>query len=575
MKKQSIPVALIGGLIALILLITGIVVLIINLTPSKERMNLSEYYQLTEESQVAISYNGEIVESFGTLIDGHVYLDFEFIYNSINARFYWDTNENILLYTTANDVISAKADANKYYIGKSSKDFGRPIVKATAKSALIDIDFVNIYSNISYTYYENPSRVVITGAQEDLTIATSKKNTQIRYEDNIKSPILSDVKKGNSLTVISTDKKWTKVSTEDGISGYIRSNALKDTKTIDTTKDYKEEEFLHIKKDEPINLLWHQINTTAHNAKISEVLSSTKGVNVISPTWFKVKDTSGDLISLASKEYVDYCHEHDVEVWALVYNFGTLTKEETSYLLNHTSKRQNLVNQLVAAALQYNLDGINVDFENMDSKTIGDGYIQFIRELSINCDNNDIVLSTDVAIPASFNQKYHYTEQSYFTDYIIMMAYAEHWGPESGDGSVASITWVEEAINNALAEDIPKDQLVLGMPFYCTLWTLTPTSTDKIDEETEYLISCKTFSMDEAQEWMDNNVGTPKWLEDCGQYFGEFIKDDVIYRLWQEDVTSLEGRLKLMQDYSLAGAAFWEYGKENSAAWDLIIKYIN
>lgn len=575
MRKKSIPVLIAGGCVVLLLLIVGIIALINKYTPSKERMELSEYYNLSDENQVAIVLNDSVCEAYGTLIDGHVYLDYQFVHDNINSRFYWDANENILLYTTASNVISANAGDTGYYIGKSSKDYGRTIVKATADSALVDIDFINAYSNFVYSYYESPSRVVITGAREELAVATVKKNTEIRCEDDIKSSILLDLKKGTSVNIVEEDKKWSKICTEDGISGYIRSNCLKDYKTTNPAEGFVEEEFLHIKKDEPISLVWHWLDSKDGNTKISQIISDSKGLNVISPTWFRLKDNKGNISSIASKDYVDYCHAHDVEVWGLVSDFE-LDGVDSSYVLTHTSARQNLVNQLIAVALQYNLDGINVDFEaeNVTAASVGDGYIQFIRELSIKCENNDIILSTDVRVPAPHNSFFEYGEQSNFVDYVILMAYDEHWGPGSGEGSVASLNWVEKAVTNTLAEGVPSDQIVLGMPFYSKIWTLTPT----IDEETSeivYSVNDKAYGMTYSKNWMNDHVKEPVWLEDCGQWYGEYTDDGIIYKLWLEDNDSLVKRLELMKENSLAGAAFWRSGFENKEVWDTIIKYIN
>ena len=384
MKNKSFPVVLVSGAVVLILLIVGIIFLINRFTPTKERMELTEYYNITEENQVAVILNNKVYETNGILIDGHVYLDYHFLHDYVNNRFYWDSNENILLYTTASSTISANAEATNYYVGKSSINHGRVIVKATADSAYVDIDFVASYSHFTYRYYESPSRIVMSNEQTEVTIATIKKNTQIRQLGGIKSPILSDIDRKTTVTVLNTDKKWSLICTEDGIAGYVRSNCLKDTKTQDLTSNYTKEEFYHIRMEKPVNLLWHQTTSASDNSKIAELITASKGVTVVSPTWFKVKDNSGNITSLASRDYVSYCHDHNIQVWALVSNFEN-ENVDTTYLLTHTSSRKNLVNQLVAAALQYNLDGINVDFEAMDGAAVGDGYIQFIRELYIKC----------------------------------------------------------------------------------------------------------------------------------------------------------------------------------------------
>ena len=574
-KKQILPVLVVVGLIILVLLFIVGSKLIAKYTPTKERKDLSEYYNITEDSQVAITLNHTVLDIYGTVLDGHVYLDYEFVHDVLNHRFYWDTNENILLYTTATDVISAKADETSYTVGKSSHSYDRPIVKATAESAWVDLEFVKTYSDFTYTLYESPSRLVIINEWKDITVSTLKGNTEVRWKGGIKSPILADVKKGDVLTILEPDETWTKVCTSDGITGYVRSNKIKNTETKTLVSEYEEETFNHIKKDKTINFLWHPVFSTAANSEISDILSTTKGVDVISPSWFKLKDNKGNITSYASSDYVNYCHNHNVEVWGMVKNLDLDSSNiDINYILTHTSSRQNLVNQIVALAIQYKLDGINIDFEQLSESKIGDAYIQFLRELSIKCENNDIILSTAVYTPAAYNSVYKYGEQAYFVDYICLMAYDQHWGQSSGAGSVASLNWVEEGVKKTLEEGVPADQLVMGVPFYTKLWKLTPTSQDEA-VETTYMIGFENLSLTTAKKWMNNNITNPVWLEDCGQYYGETVKRGVTYKMWLEDEVSIEKKLKLMQDYKLAGAAFWSSDLDNTSIWDTIIKYIN
>lgn len=569
------PILIAIGLISLVLLIFLGVKLVEKYSPSKDTMELSEYFEVTDTSQVAITLNHEVLDTYATMIDDHIYLDYHFVHDSLNSRFYWDANENILLYTTANDVISAKADENRYYIGKSSADYERAIVKASASSAWIDIDFVNKYSDFTYEYYTSPARIVITNDWKEITVSTLKNNVDIRYEADIKSPVISNQPKGNVLTILNTKDSWSLVCTPDGIVGYVKSNKVKKTETKQLTSDFPEETFAHIEMGEPINLLWHQVLNTSANSKISTILSESKGVNVICPTWFKLKDNKGNLSSLASTDYINYCHDQNVKVWGLVKNFDLDSEDiDINYILTHTSVRQKLVNQLIVQALQYNLDGIMVDFETLSYSELGDAYIQFLRELSIKCENNDIVLSTAVPPTASHNRVFCYDKQADFVDYIALMAYDQHWGQESGEGSVAALDWTKQGVEDLLNSNIPADQLILGIPFYSRLWKLTPT-TDDDSVEVPYLISRENKGFTSAKEWMTNNVSEPVWLEDCGQWYGEMEKNGVIYKLWLEDETSLTKRLELMQNYSLAGAAFWRSGLENAQAWDIIIKYIN
>lgn len=574
-NKQLLPVFAVVGLICLVLVITLGVKLIQKYTPSKEHLALTEYYGIENDSQVAITLNNTVLENYATIIDGHVYLDYEFVHDVLNCRFYWDANENILLYTTASDVISANAEATNYMIGKSSTDFGRVIVRATADSAWVDIDFVKLFSDFTYTYFESPSRIVLTNEWKDITVSTLKGKTQVRFKGGIKSPILADVEKGDVLTILEADEKWTKVCTEDGIVGYVKSNKVKKTDTRTLVSEYEKENFNHITMDKQINLLWHPVYSTVANNEIATILSESKGVNVISPTWFKLKDNKGNISSMASSNYVNYCHSQGVKVWGLVKNMDLDSADiDINYILTHTSTRQNLVNQLVAQALLNGLDGLNIDFEQLSASEIGDGYIQFLRELSIKCEDNDLVLSTAVYMPASYNTVYEYGEQADFVDYVCLMAYDQHWGQGSGEGSVAALNWVEEGVNNTLAEGVPAEQLVLGLPFYTKLWKLTPTTEDNATEQS-YMIGFQNLGLTNAKKWMQNNIAEPMWLEDCGQWYGEVVKNGVTYKMWLEDGDSLEQRLKLLQSKSLAGAAFWSSDLDNAAAWDVIIKYMN
>lgn len=574
-KKQVLPILIAVALITLVLLIIGVVKLIEKYTPSKEHLSLKEYYNISEESQVAITLNNSVHDSYATIINDHIYLDFEFVHDVLNERFYWDANENILLYTTASHVISAKAEESNFYVGKSSSDYGRPIVKAHATSAWVDLEFVKKYSDFKYSFYESPSRLVITNDWNEITVSILRGNTEVREKGGIKSPILADVKKGDVLTILEAGEKWTKVCTEDGVVGYVPSNKVKKTEPLTLVSEYEAESFHHIKKNKTLNFLWHPVYSKAANSEIITILSTTKGVDVVSPTWFELKDNKGNIASLASTDYVTYAHDHGVEVWALLKNFALSNGNvDTNYVLTHTSTRQNLVNQIVSQALQYNLDGINVDFESISESELGDAYIQFLRELSIKCENNDIVLSTAVAIPTSFNGVYKYSEQADYVDYVCMMAYDQHWGQASGEGSVASLDWVEESVKNILAEGIPSDQLLLGVPFYSKLWNLTPTS-DEDEEDVSYIIGFKNLGLTSAKNWMNENISSPEWLDECGQYYGETVKGGVTYKMWLEDAASIEEKLKVMQEYKLAGAAFWSSDLDNTSIWEVILRYIN
>lgn len=577
-KKKIMPVLIAICLIIIVIGIIGLSALIKKYTPSKETEDLNKYFNITSDDQIAVTLDDTVSEYKATSIDGKIYVDYNFVNKYINSRFYWDANENVLLYATSSDLISVSADSDSYYVTKTANDFGYPIVKATSDSALIALDFVKQYSNIKYDFFEDPSRIMITSKWGDMDTATVKKDTQLRIKGGIKSPILKQLKTDDTLTILESGESWAKALTNDGIIGYVKQKNISAVTTATVTNDdYTEETYDHIKKDSKICLAWHQVTNKDSNSKITSIISGTKGVNIISPTWFYLNDNKGSIADLASADYVSYCHSQGIEVWGLVSNLEN-NDVDSAAVLTHTSTRSTLVNQIIAAAIKHELDGINLDFENLTEDAYGDSYIEFVRELAIKCHNNGICLSVDVTVPASYNKFFNRSDMANFADYIIIMGYDEHY-KGSDAGSVASINWVNDGVTNTL-DEVPADQVILGMPFYTRIWSLTPKDTDNVSQtdtsdSSNYTTSSSVYGMEQAAAEVLDNQATASWDSVSGQNYAEWTKDNVIYKVWLEDSSSMEERLKLVTGNSLAGAAFWKLGFETSSIWDTVIKYIN
>lgn len=578
MKKKVLPVAIVIGLILLIVLGTVAAQLIKKYTPTKERMSLSEHYSVEKAGDLPIILNHQLLDDFALSSDGSIYLKYDFVHDSINSRFYYDANENLLLYTTSSDLITVEPDMASYTITKETAQFSAPILKIDGSQAYVNIDFVKLFSPIDYAFYEDLdcSRLVLTSSFGEEAVATVKKDTQLRVRGGIKSPILADLTKGDKLYVLEDLEDWIEVVTESGVIGYAKSKCIGDFAKEISSCDFTPDSFTHISKDFQINMLWHQVASPAANDNISNVLSSGKGINVVSPTWFYLDDNNGNLADLASNSYVSTCHKQGVEVWGLVSNLENADVDST-YVLTHTSTRHNLVNQIVSLAIQYNLDGINMDFEALNGPEVGDSYIQLIRELSLKCANNGLVLSVDNYVPSDYTAFYNRSEQANFADYVIIMGYDEHYaGSEAG--SIASAGWVSEAVTNTLKE-VPAEQTILGMPFYNRIWMLAPAEGSEAGSDegayVDYETTSYTCSMDEAISLLDRNNANTSWLEDCGQTYGEFVHKDVTYRVWLEDSNALDSKLQIMANNKLAGAAFWKTGLESKSAWDVIQKYIH
>ena len=557
--KQSVILAV--GILIAIILVLMIGKLIDKYTPSKERQDLLEYYGLEDESGAAIVMNHEIISEQAVIRDGMVYLPYEIVRDVFNSRFYWDHNENLLLYTTPEDVISAAVDSKEYFVTKDKQTENYTIVYADASTAYIAMDFVKKYTDMDFEFFAEPNRVVVRTNWEDETVVKVKKDTQIRYRGGIKSPILVDTLKDSELILLEKGEDWDKVASLDGVIGYVRNKRLGKEEVRSYEHTPMTEVFSHITRDKKINMAWHQVTTPEANSTVADVLSNTKGLNVIAPTWFYLNDNEGNLVNIASSDYVQYCHNQGVEVWALVSNLEN-DEVDSAEVLNYTSKRTNMVNQLIAAAIQFDFDGINVDFEAL-STDAGEGYVQFIRELSLKCENNGIVLSVDNYVPTEYSMFYNRSEQANFADYVIIMGYDEHYNGSDEAGSVASIGFVEKGIENTVA-DVPKEKVINALPFYTRIWE---TGADGI--------SSQAVGMEMAQTYVADHQIATRWDEETCQNYGEFQDGDRLCQVWLEDAESIKVKLNIMEKYEIAGVAAWRLGFETADVWDVIGEYMD
>lgn len=581
-RKRRRTGAVIAAILVIFILLIGLAggtIYWIKYGPTKETYDLNKYFGITAKSQMGVTINNDVLDAQALTDSGKAYLSYDFVQEYISDRFYWDSNENILLYTLPKDMVKVTADSKDYSVSDTVNSEDYTIVKTEGDTTYIALDFLQKYANFDYKVYKNPARVVITSKFGKCQTAKVKKDTQVRTLGGVKSPVLEEAKKGDKLTVLEDVSDWKKVCTQSGIVGYIQKSKLNDIQQETTSREFEEPDYTGIQKDYKINLVWHQVTSEEANAGIEDALADTKGLNTISPTWFSVADNSGNLNSIASADYVNYAHQRGLEVWALLDNFDQ--NVDDMELLSHTSSRENLENQLVNAALQNGIDGINVDFEQIPTD-VGEHYIQFIRELSVKCRTNNLVLSVDNYVPKGYNTHYHREEQGIMADYVIIMGYDEHFAGSYEAGSVASYDYVKEGIEETL-RDVPAAKVINAVPFYTRLWNETPKTEEELAEEqgTEAAnypmnVTSEALGMEEAAQRVSEVGATATWDDTVKQNYAEWTGDDgSTYKIWLEDASSLEVKLGLMKDNKLAGTAAWKLGFETSDIWDLIQRYVN
>lgn len=557
-KKKAAPVLVVLILIVLVGA-AGVGSFLINrYKPGTEYMAGNEYFKLTDENSAALIQNGELLEEQAVLIGGEPYAAYTYVESQLNSCFYWDEETKGILLTTSGGVQTLlPGDA-----AVAKTPGGQPAVQQESDGKVyISLDVVKEYTDLDYAYYSDPNRVVIRNEWDGVEQATVQSDTaQVRQKGGIKSLILADVQKGDTLLYLENLDNWCKVMTADGYTGYIQTEDISDPEAIEA-RTAKKDSYERITRDHKINLVWHQSTSTESNDAMAEMTAEMTGVNVISPTWFSVTDETGTISSLASADYVKLAHDAGREVWGLIDNFNEAFDETND--LAYASVRSRIIEQLLAEAASCGMDGINVDFENLKEAGIPH-YLQFLRELTSAAHAQNLVVSVDTPVPQAYTMYYQRGEQARFVDYMIVMAYDEHFAGSEEAGSVSSLPFVQQAVEE-MTRVMPADQVICGIPFYTRVWT------EKFGQSA---IISEVLGMDGAKNYAKENQMTETWDASLGQNVATVETSDARYTIWMEDEQSMEEKLKVIQSADLAGVAEWKLGFECADVWSLISEYI-
>ncbi len=575
-KKGWVPVVF---ALFMILVVAGIVVgmkLYEKYSYSKAEMSLSEYYGIEQEWQVPMIVGDEVVEDQAVLRNGDFYLPLAFVQEQLNDKFYYDRHEKLLLFTTPTELYEIPVDSAAYMIAGAQQSYDKAVWILQDEVPYVELEFVMQYADFlcrisgqDVISYEGMSeeggteqpRLQIYLAAETKQTATIRKDTAVRYQGGVKSDILKAVDKGDKVYILEQMENWSKVKTEDSVIGYIENKRLEEAEDaqIVLPGTYVAPVYSTVTRPYPINLAWHQVTNAVANSGIDAMLENTSGINTISPTWFFLNDNQGNFTSIADQTYVDKMHAKGIEVWVLIDNFTN--DVDIAQILSTTTNRKNLINNLVQTTLAYGMDGINIDFEQVPQEA-GADYVQFLRELSIPCRANGIVLSADNYVPTDYTAHYGRAEQGEVLDYFIIMGYDEHYSGSSQAGSVASYNYVKTGIENTL-KDVPAHKVINAIPFYTRLW--------KISQEG---VSSDALSMSAAENVLAQYGVTPEWDEETMQHFAQFEADGATYQIWLENAESIRAKLSLMSSYNIAGVAEWKLGLEKAEIWSVIGEYL-
>ncbi len=569
MKKRMYPVLLAVVLIILVIAAAVGSKILNKYSYSKVRADLNEYFNLQQEDEIAIVLQDNHIEEKAKLRGDVCYFDLPTVEAYFTDRFYVNPIEQVLQFTTDTDVITVHIgeQSNVMYVSDMGEELPYQAAFYEGDTLYIAADYVKKYANMEYELFTQPLHMQIYTRWGSFTSASVSKKTVLRRLGGIKSDILVDLAAGESVIVLEKMDSWSRVKTENAFIGYVENKYLKGEITQERVCNtgFQEIVYNRVRKDGVINLTFHQIFEETGGDALVNALQGTKGVNVVSPTWFRLSNSIGDFTSIANASYVSKAHELGTEVWALVTDvdsedmFGV--QIDFVELLSSSANRKHLIDGLMAQADTYGLDGINIDFEKVRNDS-GTHFVQFLRELAIETGKRNIVLSIDNYVPTEYTAHYNRKEQGIVADYLIIMGYDEHYVGGGEAGSNASIGFVEDGIMRT-KEEVPADKIINAVPFYTRVWE---SGTDGL--------KASTLTMAAQQDWITRTGVSPVWSDEFCQNYAEYQSGDSLFQCWLEDTDSIRVKLQVMKVQGIAGVASWKLGIEDKAVWDAIAEYM-
>ena len=489
--------------------------------------------------------------------DGVVYVSKPDIYNFFDNTIIYDEKYNQVVTTSSTKIASLPIDSKQIQVNSSNTTIkaGAIILDEVAYVPISELD--EVY-NIKTTYVESEDLVYIDSLDREQQTATLKKDSSIKYKPTIISATLAKAKQGDTLTIANRSdypvpNGWTRVRTKNGTLGYIQTGKLNEFKTIREKAEEK------AKIEGPISLAWdyysEYVSAPTRTGKIT-------GVNVVSPSFFYMtKYSTTNVYENVGNEgiaYVNWAHENGYQVWPM---FTNSNMSETSKMLSDYKSRETVINQIIKYIKQYNLDGINIDFEGM-YEADKDNFSRLLIEIRPRLNEIGAVLSVDVTAPdgaPEWSLCYDRYTIGKVADYVMFMAYDQYGVSATKAGTTAGHNWVEANVKKFLGqEEVKAEKIILGIPFYTRVW-----------KEINGNVISNVVNIGNVNNVIPSNA-TKTWDEDLQQYYVEYKKGGATYKIWVEDEKSIEAKLDLVSKYNLGGAAYWEYDRATNSIWNLI-----
>ncbi|UOQ42946.1 glycosyl hydrolase family 18 protein [Halobacillus salinarum] len=505
------------------------------------------------------------------MIDGKVFVPLDFVKESIDSTVTYDQSTQSVIVTMPRSVYQLPSEKLNYFMNEKKYKLDFPAIKGGGQTTWVAAEWIASVYPVKVTYQSSTGAVFLYKngykKQQAAVKADAKdKWTKLREKSSRTSPYYTKLQPSDKLFLMGKVGAYYKVRTAEGYGGYLPEQVVlkQNTKTVETkTKITKAPEVNQ--PSLPFQVVWDGIYVAEANPKMVDQLA---GVEVMSPTWFKLKNKEGAIKNIASKSYVEQAHKNGDKVWALFSN--DFDPDMTAQVLPSFEKRQSMIRQLIKFADIYEIDGINIDFENVYEKN-GDDFTQFVRELVSYAHSAGLTVTVNVTFESGSGQWSKFFDRKELAktaDFLMVMAYDEHWANAPQAGSVASLPWVENHLKSTL-QKVPADKLLLGVPMYTRLWK------EEKQENGETKVSSESKTMKEAKQWMNKHHLKPKVDQSSGQHYVELKKENKVYRMWLEDGFSLKKRISLVGKYNLAGVSAWSRHFAEPSIWKEIEKDLN
>ena len=504
---------------------------------------------IINNNNVTLNLKNEII-----IEEENIYLSKDDIANFFDEYIYKIPNTEIVVTTHDKKIAELKFNEDEMFLNDSRVEIYGKMFEREEIIYLPISDMEDLY-NIEIEHIENTKVLTIDSLDRKQSKAIVSKNLSVKSGVGLMSKTIDKVKKGDIVIVVSTGEKYAKIRTENGKVGYIKKNNLENEFTV-------REEFVEEKQIEgKINLSWEYFSEfgSAPNMEGKKI----EGVNVVSPTFFYLDDDAKlkENVGKSGLEYIKWAKSNDYRIWAMVGN-DEAGINVTSEVMNDYKKRKQLINRLVDVAVKYELDGLNIDFENM-KEADKDLYSRFIIELLPRLKEFGMTLSVDVTAPdgaANWSLCFDRHVIGKTADYIVFMAYDQNGATSKKAGTTAGYNCVELSLEKFInREEIPTEKIILAVPFYTRVWTT---------DDNGKVISNPTLSIKNIDEVIPSNAKR-KWNEELKQYYVEYEVDGDKKQVWLEELRSLKAKISLINENNLAGVASWVKGMETDEVWSM------